>query len=668
MSLDASASDDADGDTLTYEWDLDGDLVYGDETGKTPTVDWTELSQTYGIDDGDAGGTTYTIGLRVSDGRGGVDTDSVTLTVDNVAPSLSVTGNASVAAGSPYTLNLSASDPGADAITSWTIDWGDGVVDTIAGNPSSVTHTYTNVGFTNNILVSATDEDGTYIVGDLLSTSFETDSVMRFDATTGEFLQEFGKSDVDRPVDVQVGPDGGIYVTGFGSDKVFRYNPDGSGGSEFVSFRSGGLRAPSRMAFGPDGNLYVTSMSTDEVLRYSGVDGSFIGAFVASGLDEPDGITFGPDGDLYVANRGTGQILRFDGWTGVRDLSFTANGSTGYMDILFGPDGHLWVTNQSSDDIQRYDGATGSSLGPFSSIGAVDFAGIAFGPDNRVYLSDAMTLVDKIIRYPIGDGSDPQDFIVKGSEGLDRPVNIVFTPAQQVLVTPALNTPPMGADNTVITAEDTPYTFQLSDFGFSDPVDGDGFAAVLITTVPGSGTLRNGVTVLTDGDTVTAAAIVAGDLVFTQATNANGAAAASFTFQVQDDGGAPGSDLDPSPNTITIDVTPVNDAPTAVGESFTTAEDTPLTIAVPGVLTNDGDVDGDTLSAVLVSGPGNGTLGLNADGSFTYTPNADFTGSDSFTYEAQDPSLAGSGAVTVTIDVTPANDAPTAIRRELHHG
>ena len=65
-------------------------------------------------------------------------------------------------------------------------------------------------------------------------------------------------------------------------------------------------------------------------------------------------------------------------------------------------------------------------------------------------------------------------------------------------------------------------------------------------------------------------------------------------------------------------------------------EDTALVIAAPGVLANDSDVEGDALTAVLVSGPANGTLALNADGSFTYTPAANYNGADSFTYKAND--------------------------------
>jgi VCBS repeat-containing protein len=101
-----------------------------------------------------------------------------------------------------------------------------------------------------------------------------------------------------------------------------------------------------------------------------------------------------------------------------------------------------------------------------------------------------------------------------------------------------------------------------------------------------------------------------------------------------------------------------NQAPTAAADAYTTAEDTVLTVNTPGVLGNDSDPDGNTLSAVLGSGPSHGTLTLNANGSFTYTPAADYHGSDSFTYRTGDGSLT-SNPVTVTLTVSATNDPPT---------
>src|SRR5207249_1449879 len=102
------------------------------------------------------------------------------------------------------------------------------------------------------------------------------------------------------------------------------------------------------------------------------------------------------------------------------------------------------------------------------------------------------------------------------------------------------------------------------------------------------------------------------------------------------------------------------DAPVALNDSYTTAEDTTLNVAAPGVLANDSDVDGDSLSAVLVSQPTHGSLTLNSNGSFSYTPSANYNGTDSFTYKAND-GQADSGIATPKIITTAVNDAPVAI-------
>ena len=145
----------------------------------------------------------------------------------------------------------------------------------------------------------------------------------------------------------------------------------------------------------------------------------------------------------------------------------------------------------------------------------------------------------------------------------------------------AVNDAPSGANNTVTTLEDTAYTFTAADFGFSDPADSPGQrpAAVRITTLPAAGTLTNSGVAVTAGQFIAVADIAAGNLVFTPAANANGAAYASFTFQVQDDGGTAngGVDLDPTANTLTINVTAVNDAPGGTNNTVTTLEDTAYT-------------------------------------------------------------------------------------------
>ncbi|MFC1925721.1 choice-of-anchor C family protein, partial [Chloroflexota bacterium] len=105
---------------------------------------------------------TYTVTITVYDDEGASGSDTLTATVANVAPTLVLSGNANVNEGSVYTLNLASSDPGTDTITSWKINWGDGNIQTVSGNPSSVTHIYPDgpAGYT--ISAQAMDEDGIF--------------------------------------------------------------------------------------------------------------------------------------------------------------------------------------------------------------------------------------------------------------------------------------------------------------------------------------------------------------------------------------------------------------------------------------------------------------------------------------------------------------------------
>src|SRR5207247_1621793 len=148
-----------------------------------------------------------------------------------------------------------------------------------------------------------------------------------------------------------------------------------------------------------------------------------------------------------------------------------------------------------------------------------------------------------------------------------------------------------------------------------------------------------------------------GTLTYTPAANANGSA--TVTVQVHDNGGTTNGGVDTSAaQTFTVTVTPVNDAPVAVNDAYSVNEDTILTVAAPGVLANDADAEANPLTAALVTGPAHGTLAFNANGSFTYTPAANYNGPDSFTYKANDGAL-DSTAGTATITVTAVNDVPS---------
>jgi nitrite reductase (NO-forming)/hydroxylamine reductase len=102
-----------------------------------------------------------------------------------------------------------------------------------------------------------------------------------------------------------------------------------------------------------------------------------------------------------------------------------------------------------------------------------------------------------------------------------------------------------------------------------------------------------------------------------------------------------------------------NTPPVANNDSYSTAVDTALNVGTPGVLGNDTDADSDPLTAVLDSGVANGTLQLNADGSFDYTPNTGYTGPDSFSYFADDGTELSASAATVTITVEDSTQPPS---------
>ncbi len=101
----------------------------------------------------------------------------------------------------------------------------------------------------------------------------------------------------------------------------------------------------------------------------------------------------------------------------------------------------------------------------------------------------------------------------------------------------------------------------------------------------------------------------------------------------------------------------VEGPPTAAADAYSTPEDTVLEVEAPGVLANDVDPNGDSLTAERVSGPAHGTLELGPDGGFSYVPDRDFFGTDSFTYRARDASSA-SAPVQVTLTVEPVDDPP----------
>ena len=231
----------------------------------------------------------------------------------------------------------------------------------------------------------------------------------------------------------------------------------------------------------------------------------------------------------------------------------------------------------------------------------------------------------------------------------------------------AVNDAPTASNNTVTTNEDTDHTFAASEFGFTD-VDGDSLDHVTIETLPSNGTLLLSGSAVSAGDQISAANIT--NLVFRPAANANGSGYGSFTFSVND-----GTVDSSSTYTMTVDVTAVNDAPTASNNTVTTNEDTDHTFAASEFGFT--DVDGDSLDHVTIETlPSNGTLLLSGVAvsagdeisaaditNLVFRPAANANGSDydSFTFSVNDGTADSSSTYTMTVDVTAVNDAPTVV-------
>ena len=228
------------------------------------------------------------------------------------------------------------------------------------------------------------------------------------------------------------------------------------------------------------------------------------------------------------------------------------------------------------------------------------------------------------------NGSD--SFTYKANDGLAQSnvatVSLTINP---------VNDAPVAVNDSYTTDEDTP----LDGGGAGGAGQRHGRGRATLTAVLVTGPTHGTLTLNADGS-----------FTYTPAANFNGSD--SFTYRASD--GLAQSNV----ATVSLTINPVNDAPVADNDSYTTDEDTPLTRPAPGVLGNDTDVDGATLTAVLVTGPSHGTLTLNPDGSFTYTPAANFNGADSFTYRAND-GLALSNLATVSLTINPVNDAPVAL-------
>jgi len=221
---------------------------------------------------------------------------------------------------------------------------------------------------------------------------------------------------------------------------------------------------------------------------------------------------------------------------------------------------------------------------------------------------------------PAANYNGADSFTFKANDG-----TLDSAPATVTLTVTAVNDAPVATAQSVTTAEDTAAAITLT----GTDVEGSALSYVIVTP-PAHGIL---------GGTLP-------NVTYTPAENYNGPD--GFTFKVND-----GLIESTVAATVAITVTPVNDAPVAIVQSVSTAEDTSKAITLQAT-----DVDGDPLTYTIISPPGHGTLG-GTPPNVVYTPAANYNGVDGFTFKANDGTI-DSVAAAVTITVIPVNDPPVA--------
>ncbi len=253
------------------------------------------------------------------------------------------------------------------------------------------------------------------------------------------------------------------------------------------------------------------------------------------------------------------------------------------------------------------------------------------GTDNGFFSIDAETGVLGFLAPPDfeapadANADNVYDLVISVSDGQATALQAVAVTVSDVEPEAFENTPPEAADDAGAgfeTSEDTSFV-TASVLGNDRDADRDDLTIVAFEAVSAQG---GAVTLLENGT-----------FTYSPVENFNGED--SFTYRLED--GRGGNDM----AQVTIRITPVNDAPAAADVTVSGDEDT----VISGVLTAT-DVDGDTLSFSVVSGPMNGVATVNANGAFQFTPEADFNGTDSFTFRASDGSLSDSAVATITVN------------------
>jgi Ca2+-binding RTX toxin-like protein len=357
FTLDGSSSTDVDqGDTLTYSWDLNGDGVFGDATGVSPTVTWNQLlNLSPPINNGPA---TFNVAVRVDDGSGPVTSPAVSLTVNNGPPTVSISGPGEAVPNFAVPLNLIASDPSpADQAAGfrYEVDFGDGTAPETYGpgapGNQPVEHAFTSSG-TFTVRVTAFDVDGA-----ASATALHTIRVIPI-AQVGDEIIVGGSETLNDRIIIQSGRNNSIFVRvnnerfgPFDSVPTTVVRVFGGGGDDRITVSN----CITTAIHGEAGNDYVAGgPCADEVHGGEGRDKILLG--------EGNNWGYGDGGNDYIAGR-SGNDVMFGG--AGNDVLL---GSAG-LDQLFGEGGNDLLSGGNQGDLlsgglgnDRIDGGSGDDV------------------------------------------------------------------------------------------------------------------------------------------------------------------------------------------------------------------------------------------------------------------------------------------------------------------
>lgn len=378
---------------------------------------------------------------------------------------------------------------------------------------------------------------------------------------------------------------------------------------------------------GDGGSNILSGGAGNDTLRGGTGDDTLIGG---AGLDSAE--FSGSRFDYQIARdaSGTVTVTGADGrdiLSGIETLSFT-DGSV-YLDRNNAPATRTKTLSGTEDSFLSISAASllgndrdfdGDALTLFSVSNAVGGLVVLNGDGSVTFTPSANFNGTATFDYTISDGHG-------GFATQTVMVNVA-----------AANDAPAALAQSLLAQEDTARVITVAEL--ASDVDGDPL------TLSGVGNAVGGSVVL-NGD---------GSVTFTPSANFNGNA--TFDYTVSDGHG--GS----TTQTATVVVAAVNDAPVAVAQNLSAVEDTAKTFAAAELLAGASDVDGDAPTLSGVDNAVGACATLNADGTVTFTPDADFNGRASFDYTVSDGN-GGFATQTATVNVSAVNDAPMAVSRSL---